>query len=157
MQKNIARSLAIGALVLALGLPSFGSVASASVTTVKTKITKEARIAARVEARAAKIAAKKARVAARIAARQAKGHKRTLPGKVVSVTGTTILMSKGNTTYTIEAAGITPVDRKGAAITVADIKTGHKISVRGTVTGTVVTNILKLRDITLPVSTTTAD
>ncbi|MFA7319113.1 MAG: hypothetical protein WC022_00740 [Parcubacteria group bacterium] len=150
MQKNIARGLLIGALVVALGLPSFGSVASASVT-AKTKITKEARIAARVQARTAKAAAK----AARIAARKAKGHKRTLPGKVVSVTGSSILMSKGNTTYTIDAAGVTPVNRKGAAITLADIKTGHKISVRGTVAGTTVTNILKLRDITLPVSTTT--
>lgn len=160
MQKNIARGLVVGVLVLVLGLPTFGSVASAS-TTTKTKITKEARIAARVQARAAKAAAKAVRIAARaeakaarIAARKAKGHKRTLPGKVISITGSSILMSKGNTTYTIDATGVTPVDRKGAAITLTDIKTGHKISVRGTVAGTTVTNILKLRDITLPVSTT---
>lgn len=150
MRKNVARSLMVGALVVVLGLPAFGSVASAN-TTTKTKITKEARIAARVQARLAKANAK----AARIAARKTKGHKRTLPGKVVSVTGSSIVMTKGNMTYTIDATGVTPVDRKGAAITVADIKAGHKISVRGTVTGTTISNILKLRDITLPVSTAT--
>jgi|GEM_PF-1946557 hypothetical protein len=139
MQKNIARSLAIGSLMLALGLTSFSLVASAKTTkTTKVKTTHVAKTKV--------VKVKKVKVA--------KGHVRTLPGKVVSVTGTTLVMTKGNVTYTIETTGVTPVNRKGATIALTDIKAGNQVSVRGTVTGTVVTKILKLRDITLPVGTT---
>ncbi len=74
-----------------------------------------------------------------------------MSGKVTAMSGTTITMKKGGQSYTIEASGVTPVNKKGASIAISDIKVGHQISVRGTVTGTTVSNILKLRDITLPV------
>lgn len=132
MQKNIARNLAVGGLMLALGLTSFGSMASAKTTKTKTVKT--------VKVKTVKVV---------------RGHKRTLPGKVVSVSTTSLVMTHGNKTYTIDVTGVTPVDRKGTSIALTDINAGNKISVRGTVTGTAVTNILKLRDITLPVSTST--
>lgn len=132
MQKNIAKGLAVGSLTLIVGLTSFGSLASAKSINATPKV-KNTHVTTRV----------------------AKGHTRTLPGKVVSMIGTTLVMKKGNTTYTVAVTGVTPVDRKGAAIALTDIKAGHKVSIRGTVTGTAVTNILKLRDITLPVSTKT--
>jgi hypothetical protein len=118
--------------MLAVGLATLGAATDASAKTVK---------------KAKTTVVKKTKVV--------KGKKRTLPGKVSAVSGTTITMTKGNKTYVIETLGVTPVNRKGAAITFADIKVGHKISVRGTVAGTTVSNILKLRDVTLPVSTTT--
>jgi len=124
MQKNITKRLAIFSLMLVIGLTSFGLAASAK-SVAKTKTAKTKMI---------------------------KAHKRTLPGKVTAINGATITMKKGNQSYTINAAGVTPVDRKGTAIAISDIKIGHKISVRGTVTGTAVSDILKLRDITLPLS-----
>lgn len=131
MRKNIMRGLIVGVLTLVVGLTNFGSMASAKSinATAKTKT---------VKVKTVKVP---------------KGHKRTLPGKVVSVSGTTLVMTKGNKTYTVDVANITPVNRKGTAIALTDIKVGHKVSIRGTVTGLVVTNILKLRDITLPIST----
>lgn len=126
MQKNIAKGLAIGSLILVVGLTSFGSIASAKSGKATTK-SNEATYAP-------------------------KGHKRTLPGKVVSVTGTTLVMTKGHKTYTVAVTGVTPVNRKGATIALTDIKAGHKVSIRGTVTGLSITNIMKLRDVTLPIS-----
>lgn len=125
MRKNIAKSLVVGSLMLAIGFASFGPVASAN-TETKTKVQKVKKVKA------------------------IKAHKRTLPGRVVSVTGTTIVMTKGSKTYTIDATGVTPVDKKGAAVTFADIKAGDKISVRGMVAGTNVSGVLKLRDLNLP-------
>lgn len=137
MQKNIAKGLAVGSLTLIVGLTSFGSLASAKSVNATPKV-------------------KNTHVTTRVATTHvAKGHVRTLPGKVVSMTETTLVMKKGNTTYTVSVTGITPVNRKGVAIALTDIKAGHKVSIRGTVTGTAVTKILKLRDITLPVSTKT--
>lgn len=136
MQKDIAKKVGVGSLVLVLGLTTFGSVVSAKSVNAGTKV-------------------KVVHVAKVKPVKALKGHRRTLPGKVVSITGTTLVMTKGNKTYTVDVTGVTPVNRKGAAILLTDIKAGHRVSIRGTVTGTAVTNILKLRDITLPVKTTT--
>ena len=125
MRKKIARSLMVGSLALAIGLTGLGMVPNAS---AKTKVT---------------------HVAKTTKTKKVKSHKRTLPGKVTNVSGTTIIMKKGNQSYKIEASGITPVNKKGTAIAFSDIKIGNQISVKGTVTGTTVTNITKLRDITL--------
>lgn len=138
MKKNITKSLAIGVLTLVVGLTSFGSLASAKSTNATAKV-------------------KNTHITARVAAKHvAKGHVRTLPGKVVSMDGTTLVMKKGNTTYSVTVSDKTPVvDRKGKTIILAKIEAGHKVSIKGTVTGVTVTNILKLRDITLPISTKT--
>lgn len=117
MRKKIAKSLMVGFLALTIGLTSFGA---ATVALSKT-------------AHAAKTA-------------KAKVHKRTLSGKVTSISGTTVKMKKGKQSYKIEASGVTPVDKKGSDIAISDIKTGDSISVKGTVTGTKITKVTKLQD-----------
>lgn len=132
MRKNIAKGIVVGSLILGVGMTSFGSVANAESAQgfVKTKNSRSLR-AKMVKAQ--------------------KGHKRTLPGRVVSVAGTTLVVERGKRTFTVEAAGVLPVDRHGAEITLGQIKPGHKVSIRGTVTGQSVVDVLKLRDVSLPV------
>lgn len=137
MQKNIAKNLAVGSLLLVVGVVSFGSMASAKSIHATTRVRSTVNNAHMVS-------------------RALGGYRHILPGKAVSaVTGTTLVMTSGDKTYTIDVSGITPMDRKGATIALTDILAGHSVSVRGTVTGTTVTSILSLRDVTLPVRTTT--
>ena len=60
-------------------------------------------------------------------------------GVVTSISGTTIVVgeesNEGGASYTVDASGAT-VTNNGAAATLADIKVGDKIFVKGTVNGT---------------------
>ena len=87
-----------------------------------------------------------------------KSHKRTIPGKVVSFDGTTLVMTKGNKTYTVTTDGSTAfVDRTWKAIDKSLIVAGHKVTVKGTVTGLDVV-ATSVRDVSLPVkSASTTD
>ncbi len=119
MKYNLKKVLVVSGLAVIMGVTSFGPMVSASTTTT-TKTVKTV-----------------------------KAHKRTLSGKVTSITGSTIKMSKGGQTYTIEASGVTPVNKKGAAISMSDIKVGHRITAKGTLSGTTMSSVTKLRDTTL--------
>lgn len=87
-----------------------------------------------------------------------KKNKRTIPGVVVSVGSNSIVIKKGNKTYTATintaADGTRIVDRLGGSLLLSDFKPNHKISLRGSVMGTEIVNVVKLRNITLPVLTT---
>lgn len=88
----------------------------------------------------------------------AKAHKRSIPGKVISFDGTTLVMVKGNKTYTVTTDASTSfVDRKWKAIDKNQIVAGHRVTVKGMVTGMNVA-ATSVRDIKLPVkSVSTTD
>ena len=82
--------------------------------------------------------------------RVAKTHVRTIPGKVISFDGVTLMLAKGNKTYTVTTDASTSfVDRKWKAVDKAAIVPGHKVTVKGAVTGTSVV-ATSVRDIKLP-------
>ncbi len=82
--------------------------------------------------------------------RVAKTHVRTIPGKVISFDGVTLMLAKGNKTYTVTTDASTSfVDRKWKAVDKAAIVSGHKVTVKGAVTGTSVV-ATSVRDIKLP-------
>lgn len=87
-----------------------------------------------------------------------KKNKRTIPGVVVSVGANSIVIKKGNKTYTAiintAADGTKIVDRLGGVLQLSDFKVNHKVSLRGSVMGTEIVNVVKLRNITLPILTT---
>lgn len=103
-------------------------------------------------------------------AKVVKAHKRTIPGKIVSITQgattvtdattgatttsyLTMVIRKGNKDYTVNTTETTIfVDRKWKAITQSDLKVGHKVTIKGVVTGSdVVANWV--RDVSLPAKT----
>lgn len=85
-----------------------------------------------------------------------KTHKRTIPGKVISFDGTTLVMTKGNRTYTVTTDAATSfVDRKWKAIDKSLIVTGHKVTVKGMVTGLDVV-ATSVRDVNLPVKSSSS-
>jgi hypothetical protein len=103
-----------------------------------------------------------------------KAHKRTIPGKVISITPETVTVTdantgasttsyfsmvirKGNKHYTVHTTATTGfVDRKWKPIAKTDILVGHKVTIKGMVTGTeVVANWV--RDVGLPAKSTTAE
>jgi hypothetical protein len=83
-------------------------------------------------------------------------HKRTIPGKVANINyeTKTFDLIKGNKTYKVNAAtvGVTFVNRKWQPLVngINDIQNGHKVTVKGTVTGLDVV-ATSVRDINLPV------
>lgn len=87
------------------------------------------------------------------ATRMAKAHKRTIPGKVVSFDGVTLVMMKGNKTYTVTTdANTSFVDREWKPIDKSLVIAGHRVTVKGMVTGMNVV-ATSVRDIKLPVKT----
>lgn len=64
-----------------------------------------------------------------------KPHVRAYPGVVTAVSGNSITMTSGNSTYTVDASSAKIVRRFGAAMTVADVQVNDKLVVRGTLDG----------------------
>ncbi|MFA7309781.1 MAG: DUF5666 domain-containing protein, partial [Candidatus Paceibacterota bacterium] len=61
-------------------------------------------------------------------------------GTVSAISGSTITVtSKDGVTYTVNASGATLAGSEGTSFTLADVKVGDKVNVRGTVSGTTVT------------------
>lgn len=89
--------------------------------------------------------------------RTTKAHMRTIPGKVLSFDGTTLVMMKGNKTYTVTTTVTTTfVDRTWKAVDKNLIVPGHRVTVKGMVTGMNVV-ATSVRDIKLPVHTTATE
>lgn len=90
-----------------------------------------------------------------------KSHKRTIPGRVsnINLTNKTFDLIKGNKTYHVDASavGVVFVNRKWQPIAngINDIQNGHKVTVKGTVTGTDVV-ATGVRDVSLPVRSASA-
>lgn len=137
------KAVMIGAMALAIGVASVATGVNAKSTHGSQGSTKSAEAKLKHAPKAPKM------------------HKRTIPGKVVAwnTDMTSFTLMKGNKTYTVTlstAPATTFTDRKWKAIDKSAIVTGHKVTVKGMVSGLTVT-ALSVRDISLPVKTTTTD
>lgn len=140
MKKRIVIGTGLFLAVVSLGVLSAGEIASAKNTT---------HLSGRERAAQAKLnrTTKTAPVP--------KPHKRTIPGRVANInhSAKTFDLIKGNKTYKVDAsaAGVMFVNRKWQPLAngINDIQNGHKVTVKGRVTGTDV--VAKwVRDVSLP-------
>lgn len=155
MQNASKKAVLVGSLAFAVAVAGAVPFANAQGNNSGSgKLTTEERQAKK----AAKLAERQAKKQARLEARMNRVYKRTIPGKVVSFDGTTLVMTKGNKTYTVTTSATTQfVDRKWQAIDKSLIVAGHKVTVKGTYTKADRSKLtgLSVRDVALPAKTTT--
>ena len=81
-----------------------------------------------------------------------RNQNRHVTGTVVSVDGSTLVLTRGSKTFTVKTTGDTAfVNRKGDSIDKGDIKVGDRVTARGTVIGLVVDPTASVRDRSLPI------
>jgi hypothetical protein len=83
-----------------------------------------------------------------------KAHGRTVPGQVIAIGADSLTIVRGDRTYTVFTSAATVINRKKEVITLADVKVGDRVRVRGIVTGTSV-SAQSIRDISLPIVSAT--
>lgn len=78
---------------------------------------------------------------------------RTIPGKVVALNENSLEIRKGNTLYEVELGNqISLIDKQKNAIAFNEIKTGHRLRIRGILLGKKIT-ASQIRDVSLPSDT----
>lgn len=131
MKQNVRRVLAVSGMAIVIGASSFGYEASAN-------ISNNGRHKQRTELRG-------------------KGQenrfwtkKRTIPGHITSINGTTITIARKNKTFTVNTDSNTKfLDRGWGLLALADLKVGDKVRVKGSILNTTIT-AQTVRDISIP-------
>ncbi|HCO99434.1 MAG TPA: hypothetical protein DIT56_02395 [Candidatus Moranbacteria bacterium] len=139
MKKNVRNALAISGLAIAIGASGLTLTASANVINNGRGLRLER------QENPSKITRIKKTENVRSVT-----HRRTIPGIVQSISANSLIMTKGNKTYTVAISGATRLlNRKWITITsFSDIKEGDKVRIFGTISGTNIT-AQTVRDISL--------
>ena len=138
MKKNVRKALAISGLAIAIGASGLTLTASAD-TNSKNQRFERHQNPYKISRATKKVDSSE----------KTKWHRRAIPGFVSSISNDSITIKKGNKEFIVKISNETRIlDRTWKTINLSEIKTGHKIRVFGTLSGTTVT-AQTIRDISI--------